>query len=67
MTNGAVNRSGPCPICGENRHVWGHVYADSIAFHTRDTGILQWHWGRFKSKLKARKCERRKNVQLFAD
>jgi uncharacterized UBP type Zn finger protein len=63
----AVDRSGSCPICGENRYEWGRLQADSLGFHTRDTRIFQWLWAKFQSQLIACKCERCKNVQLFAD
>ena len=55
-----------CPLCGSKEFVSGQVSAQGLSFKSDDTGFFARNFT-LSTSLRARRCDRCRNVQLFDD
>lgn len=57
----------PCPLCGSNRFTWGVISSyGPMQFQSDDAGWLTKVFAGGQ-KVRARRCDSCRNIQLFAD
>ncbi|HPR37394.1 MAG TPA: hypothetical protein PLT13_07340 [Spirochaetota bacterium] len=54
----------PCIICGEQLYDWGYLRGDSLQFFDDSSGFFKRNFS-IKYQVRARRCRKCRNIQLF--
>lgn len=56
----------PCPVCGESSYSWGSVAGHyPLKYKDEDVGFWEKHTAFGGARVKVRKCNTCRNLQLF--